>query len=141
METIIHELKDEEMPKHSMCSEGWRLKQYRGKNGALQAMAVPASTPYSREEKEIEKEMKQFIYSDEIHHPDHYTWKGVECKDVIETMVTGLSGIEAYYMGNIIKYLYRYPRKGTIETDLAKAEEYIHFLRECYQNRKEDKNE
>ncbi len=67
METIIHELKDEEMPKHSMCLEGLRVKRYKGKGGAFQAMAVPASAPYSREEKEIEKEMKQFIYSDEIH--------------------------------------------------------------------------
>lgn len=134
METIIHELKDEEMPKHSMCLEGLRVKRYKVKGGAFQAMAVPASTPYSREEKEIEKEMKQFIYSDEIHHPDHYTWKGVECKDVIETMVTGLSGIEAYYMGNIIKYLYRYPKKGTLETDLAKAAQYMEFLKEVNRN-------
>lgn len=137
MEEMIHEIKDEEIPKHSMCLEGVRLKQYRGKDGALQAMAVPASTPYSREEKEIEKEMKQFIYSDEIHHPDHYTWKGVECKDVIETMVSGLSGIEAYYMGNIIKYLYRYPKKGTLETDLAKAAQYMEFLKEHFAKKEE----
>lgn len=137
METIIHELKDEEMPKHSMCLEGARVKWFRGKGGALQAMAVPASTPYSREEKEIEKEMKQFIYADEIHHPDHYTWKGVECKDVIETMVTGLSGIEAYYMGNIIKYLYRYPKEGTLETDLAKAAQYMEFLKEYFEKKEE----
>lgn len=137
METIYHKLKDEEMPKHSMCLEGLRVKRYRGKGGALQAMAVPASTPYSREEKEIEKEMKQFIYSDEIHHPDHYTWKGVECKDVIETMVTGLSGIEAYYMGNIIKYLYRYPKKGTLETDMAKAAQYMAFLKEYFEKKEE----
>lgn len=95
-------------------------------------MAVPASTPCSREEREIEKEMKNFIYADEIHHPEHYTWKGVECKDVIETMTRGLSGVEAYYMGNIIKYLYRYPKKGTLETDLAKAVEYTEFLRELF---------
>lgn len=116
-------------------SEALRLKCYRGKGGDLQAMAVPASTPYSREEKEIEKEMKNFIYADEIHHPDHYTWKGVECKDVIETMVAGLSGIEAYYMGNIIKYLYRYPKKGTLETDLAKAAQYMEFLKEYFEKK------
>ena len=118
-------------------SEALRLKCYRGKGGDLQAMAVPASTPYSREEKEIEKEMNNFIYADEIHHPDHYTWKGVECKDVIETMVTGLSGIEAYYMGNIIKYLYRYPKKGTLETDLAKAAQYMEFLKEHFAKKEE----
>lgn len=140
METIMHEIKDEEMPKHSMCLGGMRVKRYRGKGGALQLMAVPASNPYSREEKEIEKEMKQFIYSDEIHHPDHYTWKGVECKDVIETMVTGLSGIEAYYMGNIIKYLYRYPKKGTLETDLAKAAQYMAFLKEYFEKKEEPHN-
>lgn len=132
MEEMIHEIKDEEIPRHSMCLEGVRLKQFRGKDGQLMAMAVPASTPYSREEREIEKEMRDFMYADEIHHPDHYTWKGVECKDVIETMVTGLSGIEAYYMGNIIKYLYRYPKKGTLETDLAKAAQYMEFLKEYY---------
>lgn len=137
METIIHELKDEEMPKHSMCLEGYRLKRYKGKGGALQAMAVPASTPYSREEKEIEKEMKQFIYADEIHHPDHYAWKGTECKKVIELMTRGLSGAEAYYMGNIIKYLYRYPKKGTLETDLAKAAQYMEFLKEHFAKKEE----
>lgn len=137
MEEMKNEIKDEEIPRHSMCLEGMRLKRFRGKDGQLMGMSVPASTPYSREEKEIEKEMKQFIYSDEIHHPDHYTWKGVECKDVIETMVTGLSGIEAYYMGNIIKYLYRYPKKGTLETDLAKAAQYMEFLKGYFEKKEE----
>lgn len=76
--------------------------------------------------KEIDLEETQH---DEIHKPDHYTWKGKECKEIIDAMTTGLTGIEAYYMGNIIKYLYRYPRKGTLESDLLKAEEYIRFLR------------
>lgn len=67
--------------------------------------------------------------NDEIHHPDHYTWKGTECKKVIEIMTHGLSGAEAYYMGNIIKYLYRYPKKETLVSDLMKAEEYMKFLR------------
>lgn len=70
--------------------------------------------------------------SDMIHHPDHYTWKGTECKKVIELMTRGLSGAEAYYMGNIIKYLYRYPKKGTLLSDLSKAVEYTEFLRELF---------
>lgn len=137
MEEMRHEIKDEEMPRHSMCFEGVRLKQFRGKGGQLMGTIVSASTPYSREEKEIEKEMRDFMYAAEIHHPDHYTWKGVECKDVIETMTRGLSGIEAYYMGNIIKYLYRYPKKGTLEADLAKAAEYMEFLKECFAKKEE----
>lgn len=70
--------------------------------------------------------------SDMIHHPDHYSWKGTECKKVIEIMTRGLSGAEAYYMGNIIKYLYRYPKKGTLISDLSKAVEYMEFLRELF---------
>ena len=67
--------------------------------------------------------------TNDIQHPDHYTWKGTECKKVIEIMTRGLSGAEAYYVGNIIKHLYRYPKKGTLLSDLAKAEEYTKFLR------------
>lgn len=32
-------------------------------------------------------------------------------------------------MGNIIKYLFRYPKKGTLEMDLMKAEQYTNLLR------------
>lgn len=53
-------------------------------------------------------------------------------KKVIEIMTRGLSEAEAYYVGNIIKYLYRYPKKGTLLSDLAKAEEYTKFLRELF---------
>lgn len=138
MEEMRHELMPGKLTSLEEAeNEALWVKCIKGKGGAFQMMAVPASTPYSREEKEIEKEMKQFIYSDEIHHPDHYTWKGVECKDVIETMVTGLSGTEAYYMGNIIKYLYRYPKKGTLETDLAKAAQYMAFLKEYFEKKEE----
>lgn len=138
MEEMRHELMPGKLTSLEEAeNEALRVKCIKGKGVALQLMAVPASTPYSREEKEIEKKMRKFIYSDEIHHPDHYTWKGVECKDVIETMVTGLSGIEAYYMGNIIKYLYRYPKKGTLETDLAKAAQYMTFLNEYFEKKEE----
>lgn len=82
--------------------------------------------------KEIDVDDEPGETSDMIHHPDHYTWKGIECKKVIEIMTRGLSGAEAYYMGNIIKYLYRYPKKGTLLSDLAKAEEYTKFLRELF---------
>ena len=63
-----------------------------------------------------------------IKKPDHYTWKGIECKEVIGIMTRGLSGADAYYLGNIIKYLYRYPKKGTPVKDVAKAAEYLTML-------------
>lgn len=64
----------------------------------------------------------------DVQHPNHYTWKGVECKTVIETMTNGLDGQEAYYVGNIVKYLYRHPAKGTPLKDLMKARQYLDFL-------------
>lgn len=68
------------------------------------------------------------IYSTRITTPG----RAQSVKKVIEIMTRGLSGAEAYYMGNIIKYLYRYPKKGTLLSDLAKAEEYTKFLRELF---------
>lgn len=64
----------------------------------------------------------------DVQHPNHYTWKGTECKEVIAEMTKGLNGQEAYYVGNIIKYLYRYPAKGTAIKDLMKAQQYLDFL-------------
>lgn len=61
--------------------------------------------------------------------------KGKNVKKIIDAMTVGLAGIEAYYMGNIIKYLYRYPKKGTPNNDLLKAGEYIKMLRELYQTK------
>lgn len=132
---------DKDENKNSDLGESYRIKRYR-KFDKVMSTLVPASVPYSREELEIMNELQLGPYisgtiSDPIHHPYHHTWKGMECKDVIETMVTGLSGIEAYYMGNIIKYLYRYPKKGTLETDLAKAAQYMEFLKECFEKKEE----
>ena len=68
------------------------------------------------------------VWMNDVQHPNHYTWKGTECKKVIEEMTKGLNGEEAYYVGNIIKYLYRYPAKGTAIKDLMKARQYLDFL-------------
>lgn len=64
----------------------------------------------------------------EISKPNHYTWRGKECKEIIADMVNGAEGLEAVYLSNIIKYLYRYPMKGTPLKDLKKARQYLDFL-------------
>lgn len=66
--------------------------------------------------------------ADMVHHPSHYNYKSVECKDVISIMTEGLEGEEAYYMGAIVKYLYRYPKKGKAVEDLNKAKTYIDMI-------------
>lgn len=64
----------------------------------------------------------------DVQHPHHYTWRGTECTKAIEIMTSGSSGSDAMYIGNIIKYIYRYPAKGTPLKDLMKARQYLDFL-------------
>ena len=66
--------------------------------------------------------------ADMVHHPSHYNYKSLECKDIIKVMTEGLEGEEAYYMGAIVKYLYRYPKKGKPIEDLNKAKTYIDMI-------------
>lgn len=70
--------------------------------------------------------------ADMVKHPNHYNSKSMECKDVISVMVEGLEGEDAFFMGNAIKYLYRFSDKGTPEQDLRKAKQYIDFMLEKY---------
>ncbi len=60
--------------------------------------------------------------------PHHYKTKSMECRDIIKVMTEGLNGVDAYYMGNVLKYLYRYADKNGTE-DLDKAITYISFLK------------
>ena len=60
--------------------------------------------------------------------PQHYKTKSMECRDIIKVMTEGLNGADAYYMGNVIKYLYRHREKNGTE-DLNKAITYIGFLK------------
>ena len=53
-------------------------------------------------------------------------------------MTEVLTGIEAYYTGNIVKYLYRYPKKGTLVQDLRKAAQYVDFLLEHFEGMEEN---
>lgn len=66
--------------------------------------------------------------ADMVHHPSHYNFKSMECKDIIKVMTEGLEGEEAYYMGAIVKYLYRYPKKCKAVEDLNKAKTYIDMI-------------
>ena len=71
----------------------------------------------------------QIEEADEVHKPTHYNWRGTECKDVIRQLL-GSEGYKRYCEGNVIKYLYRYTRKGTPATDIAKAAEYLRMIAE-----------
>lgn len=63
-------------------------------------------------------------FHDSVHHPRHYSWRGFEGIDLIKKFVKRQEdAFLAVCEANIIKYLYRYPRKNNIE-DLRKIAEY-----------------
>lgn len=63
--------------------------------------------------------------------PNYYSLniKGVdiEVMDIIEYVTKGMTGLEAFSIGNVIKYVIRSKNKNGLE-DLKKAEEYLHRL-------------
>ena len=64
-----------------------------------------------------------------ISHPTNYTQGKVECIDAIESATVGKNGFEAYCVGNVIKYLWRYEEKGGKES-VEKAQWYLNKLLE-----------
>ena len=64
---------------------------------------------------------------DMVNHPVHYTQGCIECIDCIKSATVGKVGIEAFCVGNAIKYLFRYEEKNGIE-DVKKARWYIDRL-------------
>ena len=66
---------------------------------------------------------------DTVNHPEHYTNGEIECIDAIRAALTA-EQYAGYLRGNIIKYLWRYDRKGGAE-DLRKARTYLEWLIEA----------
>lgn len=65
---------------------------------------------------------------DMVNHPPHYkSESGLEVIDVIEAFTEDLNGTEAYYIGNILKYICRWKHKNGLE-DLEKAQWYLNRL-------------
>lgn len=60
-----------------------------------------------------------------VNHPDHYQSEtGLETIDIIEAVTFDLKGVEAFDIGNAIKYLCRFTKKNGLE-DLKKASWYL----------------
>ena len=64
---------------------------------------------------------------DNVNHPSHYMANGLETIDVIEAFSEGLTGAEAFYIGNVVKYISRWKKKNGLE-DLEKAKWYLDKL-------------
>lgn len=64
--------------------------------------------------------------NDMVNHPKHYTYSGIECIDAIEAALSSYSNPkDAFLVGQVIKYLWRAPLKGTYEQDIKKAQWYL----------------
>lgn len=65
-------------------------------------------------------EREQAPKFDPVSKPAHYNQGKVECIDAIEAATTGLTGIEAYCTGQVIKYIWRWKYKNGVQ-DLEKC--------------------
>lgn len=73
-----------------------------------------------------------YMEKDTVNHPEHYKRDNLpECKDLISAILEGystfLSEEEIFWLGNVIKYIYRAPLKNKRE-DLKKALKYLEWL-------------
>ena len=63
-----------------------------------------------------------------VKNPEYYSWRGKECREFVEEFLKNSKGCSAAYEYAVLKYLYRYPKKGKAIEDLRKAKRYIEFL-------------
>ena len=70
---------------------------------------------------------------DMVNKPAHYVKGNMECIDFIRAIVSDLTPYEAYCLGNVVKYLWRFKDKNGV-IDLDKAVRYIEFLKEAQGN-------
>lgn len=61
----------------------------------------------------------------------HYMNGGLEVIDILRTKMTE-EQYRGFCLGNALKYLFRFPYKGTPVEDLHKAETYTRWLRETF---------
>ena len=70
---------------------------------------------------------------DMVNKPSLYIKGNMECIDFIRAIVSDLTPYEAYCLGNVVKYLWRFKDKNGV-VDLDKAVRYIEFLKEAQDN-------
>lgn len=66
--------------------------------------------------------------NDPVNSPSHYRQGKIESIDAIESAIGHLKGEEAFLVGQVMKYLFRFRLKGTPKQDLEKASWYLSRL-------------
>ena len=72
-------------------------------------------------------EAKRPQAADMVNAPPHYNQAGIDCIDAIAAATINKTGVEAFNVGNVIKYLWRYESKNGVE-DVKKAHWYLDLL-------------
>ena len=76
-----------------------------------------------------DSEAKKEKVEDMVNHPSHYTSGGVECIDAITAALSKYDDpVDAWLVGQVIKYLWRAPLKGKYDEDIKKAQFYLNRL-------------
>ncbi len=65
--------------------------------------------------------------SDPVKSPEHYNTGSIECIEAIKESMSERE-FRGYLKGNVMKYLWRYDRKGKAKEDLKKADWYLNRL-------------
>lgn len=77
--------------------------------------------------KEMTLEMRD-APAEVVDSPSWYTSGGVETICKIERVVDGLPAVQAYALGQVLRYFDRAGKKDDTSTDLGKANNYAHRL-------------
>jgi len=64
---------------------------------------------------------------DVVNHPSHYTQSGIQAIDAIKAAVATAPPVQAVFVANILKYVWRYREKNG-KQDLMKARWYLDAL-------------
>ena len=89
-------------------------------------------------ERELD-ENKGVSNGDAVNQPNHYQEYGMEAIDVIKNSMSDLE-FQGYLKGNVMKYILRYRLKNGAQ-DLEKAEVYLKWLKESYEQAEEQWND
>lgn len=71
--------------------------------------------------------MNNVTVKDNVNHPYHYSGT-IECIEYLNSVLKGTEGIEAFCLGNAIKYIHRFPYERN-PIDIEKAIWYLDFIK------------
>lgn len=79
--------------------------------------------------KKAEEPVKAAVVDDPVNHPAHYTAGNIECIQAIEAALSQyIDPVDACFIGQVIKYVWRAPLKGHYLEDFQKAAFYLDLV-------------